>query len=421
MPNQQNKKSLAICQIFIGILLSYCTLTYSSQPRTAPNTLAEFVHSVIDRNPAVCAARANVRAYNARYVANSMPIYNPEFTAEAQQALENTYNVGINQTIDITNKRLSRSRIGAADFCAAKMQLALLEQQLTADLLNALITFHTQSEVVYFAQERKRILERFFTLTKKLHDSGDVTRVDVDLSQLAFSESIALAAQSEVKLNEAMQALRAIVGCENTFWPCFPEKPPCIQVTDQQIDCLLQSLPGYHVLVSQAQSAKAKIKLAQKQSVPDPTIGVQGGYQEGVEGKDSLVGLTLSVPLYVRNPYRAEISAASADYSEADQKRRDWLRVTRAELKGTAERYNILNTAFNQWEKYSSRPLKDGIVLIEKLWQAGEITTTDYLVQLRQRVDNQITGAELKSQTWQAFINWLKVSNQSEHWLGIVT
>jgi cobalt-zinc-cadmium efflux system outer membrane protein len=420
MDKYKNKTKKILLPLFISsvlILFNLPSLSAEPTPRCHADQLCSFVHAAIQNNPAICAAKANVAAAEARYIASSQPIYNPELTADAQKAIENTYSVGINQTIDIANKRCAKSKIGEANLQAAKAQLAKLEQQLTADLLNALIAYRTQERVVFFANERTNILKRFVVLSKKLLASGDITRVDVDLAQLAYSDSIAQQAQAGVRLTEALQTLRAITGCSHTNLPNFPQNLPCLLISDHKIDCLLQSLPEFHVLNNQYLSARARINLAQRERYPDPTIGIQVGQQEESGEKKTLVGATLTVPLFIRNPYRAEVAAASGDAAEADQKRLDWIRTTRAELLTSAERYQILSRALNQWENISNQPLKDGINLIERLWQAGELSTTEYLVQLRQRVDNQITGALLKAQTWQTWVSWLKSSGQSESWL----
>ena len=61
------------------------------------NTLTTFIHEVLENNPGIQAAQANVLAAKARQRATAQPLYNPEFTAEVQSTIEST--AGINQTI----------------------------------------------------------------------------------------------------------------------------------------------------------------------------------------------------------------------------------------------------------------------------------------------------------------------------------
>src|SRR3990167_4576240 len=98
---------------------------------TAVSTqLNAFIHQVLQSNPAIQAAQANVEATRARQRAAAKPLYNPELTGQAQTALENTYTLGVNQTVDWADKRAARAQVGSADVQVAKAQLASLRQQL---------------------------------------------------------------------------------------------------------------------------------------------------------------------------------------------------------------------------------------------------------------------------------------------------
>ena len=62
---------------------------------------------------------------------------------------------------------------------------------------------------------------------------------------------------------------------------------------------------------------------------------------------------------------------------------------------------------------------RDQIILLEKMWQAGELTATDFLIQAKQNIDTLMTATSLKGEVWQAAIAWLEASGQVEIWLGI--
>lgn len=379
------------------------------------STLTAFIHEVLENNPGIQAAQANVLAAKARQRATAQPLYNPEFTAEVQSTIEST--AGINQTIDWTDKRETHTQVGSADAQVAEAQLMVLQQQLSAEILNALVTYQSNGQVVSLAKERTQLLQKFVSLTQKRHANGDVARIDVDLAQLALSEALVQQAAAEITLNQTVQKLRSITGLNQAHWPQFPNVLPNIRLISDDLEKLIDKLPILQVLNKQYSRAQARISLAEKQRYPDPTIGVQGGRGEGSEGNNWLMGVTVSIPLFVRNTYRAEVDAAKADIIEVAQKRRDLTRQNRAEIESSVERYKILYEAIQSWQEVSEKPLSDGVVLIGRLWQAGEINTTDYLVQLKQRVDSQIAGAELKGRAWQAWVDWLKASGQSDQGL----
>ena len=397
--------------IFLLTIFSFTPLAYAN------NQLREFIYSAIESNPAIQAAESNVAAAKARERASGNALYNPELTAEKQNALENTSSIGINQTIDWANKRDARGQVGAANARVAQAQLADLRQQMAAQILGALGKYQAEQQAVSLAKERTSLLQQFVTLTKKRYKSGDVARVDLDLAQLALSEALALQADAQVNANQSLQILRAITGFNQTRWPKLHNALPKPTANCINTEALITKLPGFLVFNQQYQTAQARMKLAERERYPDPTIGVQGGESSGDGEHKRLIGVTFSIPLFVRNPYKAEVDAANFDAIEADEKRADIFRQAKAGMISSAERYQTLYKASQQWQQVAGKPLGDGMTLIERLWQAGEINSTDYIVQLKQRIDSQIAGVELKGRAWQAWSEWLKASGQIDDWL----
>ena len=71
-----------------------------------------------------------------------------------------------------------------------------------------------------------------------------------------------------------------------------------------------------------------------------------------------------------------------------------------------------LYAAMNRWQHASKHSLDGGIELLNRLWSAGELSTTDYLVQLKQRIDSQIAGQELNGKAWQMWFSVMEASGQ---------
>lgn len=387
--------------------------THFISPATQAAPLNTFIQYTLANNPAVQAAEANVVAAQARQRAFSLPIYNPELGGSAQSAIEDSYSVGINQTVDWASKRSARASVGQAEVLVAEAQLENIRVTFSADILSALVAYQVNQQIVNLANQRTQLLQQFLTLTQKRLESGDVARIDVDLAQLALSQAVAQQADAEINLNQAQQALRALTGLKNAAWPTFPNRLPKLIITDNQMNYLLYSLPALQLVDSQYLSAEAQVHLAMRQRYSDPTFGVQVGQSKEDGATQRLIGVSVGIPLFVRNPYRAEVDAANADLIQASRNRQNLIRQTQAEIEGSAERYQILYQTTLNWQHISAKPLSDGMTLIGRLWQGGEINSTDYLVQVKQRVDSQIAGAELEGRAWQAWVAWLKASGQS--------
>lgn len=406
-----NKFRVLICLIVCFV----CCITQAY----ADTELNIFIAQVLENNPAIQAAKANITAAQARSRAASYPIYNPSLSAQKQNGIEKQTYVEIDQTIDWANKRDAREQVGVANAGVARAELAELRQQMAAQILGALAKYQAGQQAASLAKERSSLLQKFVTLTTKRYKSGDIARVDLDLAQLALSEALAQQADAQVNANQALQILRATTGFNQMNWPRLSSALPTLALHGIDTNSLASKLPAFVVLNQQYQTARARIKSAERERYPDPTIGIQGGESSGEGEHKKLVGLTLNIPLFVRNPYRAEVDAANYDAIEADGKRANLIRQAKAEITGSAERYQTLYRAVQQWQQAAGKPLGDGMTLIERLWQAGEINSTDYIVQLKQRIDSQIAGVELKGRAWQAWAEWLRASGQIDHWLQL--
>jgi cobalt-zinc-cadmium efflux system outer membrane protein len=57
--------------------------------------------------------------------------------------------------------------------------------------------------------------------------------------------------------------------------------------------------------------------------------------------------------------------------------------------------------------------------VLRRLWQAGEISTTDYLVQVRQTLDVRARALGLREALWRAWFEWLRASGKIDEWLAL--
>lgn len=398
------------------------------------SSLDAFIQQALNENPSIQAALANLSASQARLDAAGNPLYNPEFIAQTEQKrlrkfknpelsadgpkpYEKTYTAGINQTIDWANKRWARTKVANTAVHVAQFQLFDLQQQLATEILKALIRYNAIQKIVMLSKKRTSILQQFVTLTEKRQASGDVARIETDLAQLALSEAMAQQAAFDIRSIQEIQILRATTGLDHAALPELPEDLPDPNAMNTNVDELLNCLPALKVLTEQSQNAKMRIGLANRERYADPTIGIQGGRENTNEGYKRVVLASFSIPLFIRNTYKAEVIAANYDAIEAEEKTMDLIRQIKADIMSTSERYQILYQAVQESERIAKKPLNDGLILIQRLWQGGEMSTTDYLVQLKQRLDSQIAGAELQELAWQAWGDWLKASGTIEEWI----
>lgn len=409
----------------LSILLSFAavgTATAQDEPttlRTSP-VLRQLLSETLERNPGVQAARAAVEAAEARARGAGRPLYNPELQLNAEQAETRTGTLGLSQAIDWADKRGARTAVADAELDTVRTEYAAVRQQLAGELLAALGRYHTAADIQRLAQQRQELMRRFLDLAEQRRQAGDINQVELDLASLAHTQATLQLSQMASDLADAEQALIAITGNPRRNWPLLPDDLPVLQTVDA--DTLLKNLPALRAQQARVAAARSTVTLRSRERRPDPTIGVRAGqeraFRNGNGDAYGLTGLTFSIPLYVRNSFRAEVKAAYAEQTRAEQSLQDVYRRARAQLLSAAERYRLSRGAWLAWQASGQASLGSQVALLERIWRSGEMSTADYLVQLNQTLDTRMNALEVQGRLWGAWADWLVASGQVDAWLG---
>jgi cobalt-zinc-cadmium efflux system outer membrane protein len=181
------------------------------------------------------------------------------------------------------------------------------------------------------------------------------------------------------------------------------------------VDRLLAGLPALQAALARVAAARASVQVSLREKRPDPTIGIRAGKEDS----DTLTGITLSVPLFVRNTFSAEVDVANAELIQAEREAASLHRQARADLVSAAEVYRNAQYAWMTWEASGAPRLSQRTELLDRLWRAGELNTTDYLVQLKQVLETEVSATEHYGRMWQAWADWLAASSRIAQWLTL--
>jgi len=382
------------------------TITVAQQTQS----LNAFINQTIELHPAIKAAeRALSKALAERAAAGQYP-NNPEFEIGYEKAGEKTTEFGISQTVDVWNRRGAYSTVADANVAAARARYDLLETELLEGLLLALGEIRKQHGKLRLAQKRLSLSEKFLEVTRRFVAAGDSGQNDLLAAEINKSNAELQVAAVQSDLAEAQRSLIELVGQDRNLWPIPPRVDPGLSM---KFESNTDKAPELRLAQAILAMSKAGITVADKERLPDPTIGVS----IGEEGESTLYGLTFSVPIPVWNRGTAEKLAASEGAAESEFLVADTRRRLHARSITAERNFNTALAVVVKWRRQTAPALLDQERLIGRLIESREINSLEYLQQLNQLIGTEELGMDLEESLWRAFVVRLRVGSQLRNWL----
>ena len=380
------------------------------------DAVSQLISKNLKNHPQFSALKADFLMARATVRASKKAIFNPGLEFEYEDSDVETKTVAISQTIDWGDQQGARTAVAQAQLNRATAEYDVAVQSLIQTQLTHLANHQTYFELIRLSNETLALMKEFKLIAERRYRAGDLSQVELNLARLAFSQASMAQANAQADATEARERLRASFGDLPERLPVLPERLP-EPVVVGELDVFLQKLPIIEKQFAEIQVARQQVDLRKSEKAWNPTIGVTAG----TEGEEDLLGLSLSIPLNMRNNYSAEVDIAQQRFVSHERRARIAYRDTRALLLTTFERYRGLLKAWNAWREQSRDSVEQQLMLIKKLWLAGDINATDYLMQLKQALETKATGLELRNQLWQVAFEWMSLSATLDNWLNINT
>jgi cobalt-zinc-cadmium efflux system outer membrane protein len=406
-----------------ALIVVFATNTAVSDPSSPTDAslaaLRGAVREAWARHPAAEATEQTLAAAEARAVASSRPLYNPDLElAYDDEGPEQTATAGMALTLDLSGKRRARTDAGQADLVLAEAEAALRRSGFAQQWLQAWTEHGIARERVRIGEERLALMQRFADLAERQLTVGDISSLERDLALLARDEAQAEQATLLADSASAAGAYRAVGGDPSLRTDIAALGVPAAWTADPSWH--VAAAPEGRIAAAAAASAAKRISIAERDRRPDPTVSLYGGRKDLGTGSETegVVGLAVSVPLFVRNNMSAELAAARADASAATAEQRRADLELRARAERTAATFTAMRDAWTSWSKSPGTDVTTRADLLERLWRAGEISTADYLIQLKQTLDTALAGADLRGRLWRSYVDALHSTGQLDAWVG---
>ncbi len=376
--------------------------------------VSNFISTAINNHPSITAANAALEAERARARGMGRKLYNPEIELDFETADTETATIGLSQTFDRHGKRQARTQAGLDDVLAAQAAADLVLKTLHAELLTALSDYQTSDNLVTLAQQKVKFSRSFLSLAQRREAAGDLSSSDVLTAQLALSTSLADLARAKSQRSISTQGLVTLTGETNDSWPLLQGTPNGSLL--QNMMPTPDDLPEIRLALAQSRASYSRINLAQKMRKTDPTVGGR----IGGEGSNVLFGISLAIPLQINNNYSDRVDVAKAESQQADAGLQRVRRQTISRLNGTRRRFEASQQAWLAWQNTGAAELGKQRDLLIRLWEAGELGATQYLIQYNQTFEAESASTQLKAGYWQSWFAYLDASNSIPQWLEAI-
>lgn len=274
-------------------------------------TLSKAIELGVLNNPTLKAAQAKLGISDAQILQAGL-LSNPNIISDNGFA-EDTFRVGIEQTIELGNKRSRRIKL-------AKMQKDVVQQEIITTILDVRSKVRSSYIQTYNAQQKliasREILETITNLekiAKEREKKGNVENLDILQAEITVINAKNNIQSAKLELNEAFNSLSANIGkhLNRTIVLAPPDlmkefniSTPMVE-NDKTINILIEyayaNRPEIKVIEKNIEVQNQKLKLAYSNIVPDLKMSVGADFVTGDTKRNStfIMG-SLGMPIFNR-------------------------------------------------------------------------------------------------------------------------
>ena len=382
---------------------------------------ADLVSLALSSNGELAAARLNIERARARVQqAGLRP--NPSLDVERQNGVfnspgESATMVGVSVPLEIGGKRGKRIDLAKAELEAAEADLADRERRLAntvrttlAEALASLRELEITQELIVIDTQAVQVIERRVK-------EGDAAPLEQNLLRVELERIRSRRALVAGRLQAALLRLQTLVGMSVTqplrlsealASASLPNPPGSLEAT---LEIALRTRPDLRLAILGEEAAKAGLRLAQAQAVPDVTLSARYGITQSsfdstpigaLNDRDRIftVGVSIPLPLFNRNQGAKAESLASITQS---QRQREFVeQVVRAEVSSAWARYEAVKDAIKTFEDGVLTLSANNVRAVRGAYEIGEFRVSELLNEQRRLIDSQREYTEALAERYRA-------------------
>ncbi|SUI42105.1 TolC family protein [Shewanella baltica] len=340
-------------------------------------------------------------------------VYNPELGLNYQNADTDSYSLGLSQTLDWGDKRGVATKRAELEAQILFADIGLERNQMLAERLLALAEQAQSRKSLTFAEQQLRFTKAQLGIAKQRLAAGDLSNVELHLMQLELATNTADYALAEQAALVADGKVIELLGDNNLAFSEFIKEIHVFVTQAKQAPALelgttKSTLPALASAYQQVLLARVNAMQVKADTSADPTISL-GAEKEGTDNK---LGVGISIPLQVRNNYSELQAVADKGIAIAEQGYLARERVLTAKQKHVLYALPRLLERYQDWRELVQVSGAKAAKSLSQQWQAGDVSTSEYLQSRRQLAASYLVGLNLETAIYQSWLTWMGESGQ---------
>ena len=259
-------------------------------------------------------ARADAATWNAAAVRNwedPMAKFGVMGAEREKRADDGDLVYGLEQKVPLFGKPHAARELAQAEALTQRHDAAFRVHQLERDLHKQLLKTALAERVLELSRADVTVLDTIVVTTEEKYRNGLATQVEVLQTQNERARRANLAKTDENFLRAERTSLNRLVNrALGSPWPTLllPQPIPRLPSAEEMVRHATESAPQLRLMRASVRQAESAVRLAQRQRLPDASIGVEGRqYADTGEFREGTVMFGLSIPWGNRSRYSAEI------------------------------------------------------------------------------------------------------------------
>lgn len=342
-------------------------------------------------------------------------VYNPELGLNYQNADTDSYSLGLSQTLDWGDKRGVATKRAELEAQILFADIGLERNQMLAERLLALAEQAQSRKALTFAEQQLRFTKAQLGIAKQRLAAGDLSNVELQLMQLELATNTADYALAEQAALVADGKVIELLGDNNLAFSefikeihVFVTQAKQAPAPEPELGTSKSTLPALASAYQQVLLARVNAMQVKADKSADPTISL-GAEKEGTDNK---LGVGVSIPLQVRNNYSELQAVADKGIAIAEQGYLARERVLTAKQKHVLFALPRLLERYQDWRELVQVSGAKAAKSLSQQWQAGDVSTSEYLQSRRQLAASYLVGLNLETAIYQSWLTWMGESGQ---------